>query len=348
MEGDGEGGPKVDHHAPEVVLRFQSFDGGSFLDWGRIVPQLAAGGQSATIDEEIELPSDGTLLLSLPPDLQPADNSFAVFARAAPQQMRVLYVGEGNRPLQLALLARGDIELFRASTLPANADAYDLIVADNVLLPRRPATNLLWLGSARVEGDAEPIAVTTRPTGWDSGHPLSETLRWSATGAIAAVTAPAPPGATVILSAAEGPLITARTTPVGRDVRLGLDLDPSAWAGTPDFPIFISNLLDWIAADPAAICIEGERCTVPARLIGQPVVDENGTAVAEAAAGFGEWVLDESNSFVPGGRASIRSAVAPGGRRASSTPQCLQPQHRSRRCRRARHRGPSTRCPGWC
>jgi hypothetical protein len=285
--------------SPEIALQFQPFGGGSFLDWGRIVPQLAAGGQSATIDEEIELPSDGTLLLSLPPDLQPADDSFAVFARTAARPIRALYVGEGNRPLQLALLARGDLDLFRASTLPADADAYDLIIAENVVLPRRPATNLLWLGSARLEGDVEPIAVVARPTGWDSDHPLSEALRWSAMDAVTAVTTPAPRGAIAVLSAAEGPLIVARTTPTGREVRLGLDLDPSGWAGTPDFPIFISNLVDWIAADPAAICTEGERCIVPARLIGQPVVDENGTVIAAAAPATGEWVLDEANSFVP-------------------------------------------------
>lgn len=284
---------------PEVTLRFQPAGGDGFLDWGRVTPQLAEDGQTARIEEGIELPSDGVLLLTLPADLQPADDSFGLVVRAAAPHLRALYAGAGNRPLQLALLARGDVDLFSAPSLPADAEAYDLVIADNVVLARKPATNLLWLGSARLESEAEPSAVTANPTGWSADHPLAENMHWSAVGSAAAFAGPALRGGTVLLAAAEGPLVAARTTASGREVRLGLGLDPAGWAGTPEFPIFISNLLDWIAADPVAVCIEGERCTVPARLVGQPIIDDNGTVVAGAASG--EWLLDEANGFVPHG-----------------------------------------------
>lgn len=284
---------------PVIALRFQKAGGGGFLDWRTVTPRLAEDGRSALVEEEIDLPADGTLVLSLPADLQSSDNTFGLLVRSVPSRIRAIYVGAGNRPLQLALLARQDVDLFSATSLPPDADQYDLVVADNVVLPRKPATNVLWIGSARSEGDAEPVVVTTKPTGWAAAHPLSDDLDWSTVGSGDALAGPAMPGSEVILAAAGGPLVAARTTPSGREVRLGLDLAPAGWAATPVLPIFISNLLDWIDADPAAVCIEGERCAFPARLVGQAVLDDNGEAVAGASLSEGDWLLDEANTFVP-------------------------------------------------
>lgn len=282
----------------EVALRFQPLGGDGFLEWGRAVPVLAPDGQTVTLDEELTLPSDGVLQLVLPPDLQPADNSFGLVVRSAPPRLRVLYIGAGNRPLHLSLLSRGDVDLFSAPGLPRDADSYDLVIPDNVVLPRRPLTNTLWLGTARLEGEPEPVSVTGKPTGWNSTHPLSASVRWSGIRDIAAVATPAPHGAVTLLSSAEGPLISARTMPIGRDVRIDISLDPNGFAATPDFPMLIGNILDWLAADPLGVCTEGTSCDIPARLVGQPIHDENGATLATAPA-TNEWLLDEANSFTP-------------------------------------------------
>ena len=68
----------------------------------------------------------------------------------------------------------------------------------------------------------------------------------------------------------------ARTTLTGREVRIAFDLDASNWPEQPGFPVFVANLLHWIAPDlgrtiePA--CTVGTSCALDPRLLGAEVV----------------------------------------------------------------------------
>src|SRR5690606_27532615 len=117
-------------------------------------------------EAELELPDDGLLTVALPEDGFPHDNLVGFVAGAEPR-VRALYIGPGNRTLELALLARGDVDLFSATTAPEDMTGYDLLIAEDVTLAERPATNVLWLGSARVEGEEQPAAADGTPIDWD-------------------------------------------------------------------------------------------------------------------------------------------------------------------------------------
>lgn len=289
---------------PEVTLRFRPEGGASFLEWGRITSEAedpdATGIAVLSFEQELELPSGGTLTLSLPPDSGPADNAFSLVLHNPPRRLQVLYLGEGNPPLELALLARDDVDLFSNPTPPAEFDPYDLVIADNVVLSQKPAANVLWVGSGRIVAEPATAMVSgVLPTSWNQHHPLSAGLRWSRVGAQDVYHLPAMPGATALLAARETPLIEARTTGTGREVRLALTLDKDGWAGTPQFPIFLSNLLDWLGTSSgAAGCVAGEPCSLPAKYLASPVLAVDGSVVKTAAIGT-SWLLDEANVFVP-------------------------------------------------
>src|SRR5262249_34336972 len=71
------------------------------------------------------------------------------------------------------------------------------------------------------------------------------------------------------------PLIEARTIAAGRDVRIAFDIGGSGWTEQASFPIFVSNLLHWIAPDLGRTidspCIVGTSCALDPRLIGANV-----------------------------------------------------------------------------
>jgi len=255
-----------------------------FLQWGSIdvaspVGVAAARGRSTaamfTLDLDLRGPS--IVVLRLPDDLGPQDNSVHFVVRPKPRVLKILQLGAVSEPLTRALKAVAEIELFAADTLPANVSAFDLVVANGIEIARRPATNVLWLGSARVAGESGSEAHgMAQPTLWQSDHLLSQSISWSATTIGAAYGFLHLQGAETIVEAGGAPLIEARTTLTGREVRIGFDLASSNWPDEPGFPIFVSNLLHWIAPDLGRIieppCIVGTSCALDPRLLGAEVV----------------------------------------------------------------------------
>jgi hypothetical protein len=67
-------------------------------------------------------------------------------------------------------------------------------------------------------------------------------------------------------------LIEARSTLVGREVRIAFDLDGSNWPEQPSFPVFVANLIHWIAPDAGTIiepsCMVATSCAIDPRLFG--------------------------------------------------------------------------------
>src|SRR5690606_23811661 len=109
---------------PELALAYRPDGASGFLDWAP--PSLGAaraddqGTLRARFSSELALPAGGTLVLSLPEDAAGFDNGVRFVLPDAPRRAQVLYLGDGNRPLELALLANADVELYSASALPAD------------------------------------------------------------------------------------------------------------------------------------------------------------------------------------------------------------------------------------
>src|SRR5439155_11735242 len=134
----------------------------------------------------------------------------------------------------------------------------------------------LWLGSARSYAEVNGRAVAaTSPIGWLADHPLTDTISWTSMQLGRAYQFSHLPGAKMLLESGGVPLIEARTTLAGREVRIAFDLGSSSWTEQTSFPIFVSNLLHWIAPDLGRTihnpCIVGTSCALDPRLIGADV-----------------------------------------------------------------------------
>lgn len=230
----------------------------SALPWAE--QQLTSQKPTAPFSFELELPGAGLLEVRLPDDALASDNHTQVVLEAAPRSVRVLQLGPDNPPLQRALEAVGGVELFRADALPGAGEKFDLVVVDRVAIPRHPGTHTLWVGGASLRAKVPSPLPNPTPTGWKTESPLSASVDWSSVEPGVAYRVPRAPGADVLLEASGVPLVQARTTGVGREVVVAFDLLTSPWIEQLGFPVFVANLVRWVA--PWKGQVSGFRCTV--------------------------------------------------------------------------------------
>jgi von Willebrand factor type A domain/Aerotolerance regulator N-terminal len=268
-----------------VVTALVQPDGSDgFLQWGSVEVTPPAGAAAvpgqpapATFRLDLDLRVPGAVVLRLPDDSDPHDNSLHFVVRPKPRVLKILQLGPVSEPLARALRAAAEIELFAADMLPADVSAFDLVLVNGIEIARHPETNVLWLGAARESGEpgGQPRGAV-QPTSWKTDHPLSRSIPWGAIKIGAAYGFAHLQGAETLIAAGDAPLIEARTTLTGREVRIGFDLSRSNWPNEPGFPIFVSNLLHWIALDLGRTveppCIVGMSCVADPRLLGAEVV----------------------------------------------------------------------------
>jgi Mg-chelatase subunit ChlD/uncharacterized membrane protein len=291
-----------------VVTALVQPDGSDgFLQWGSVevappAGTAAAAGQpaAATFTLDLDLRAPSAVVLRLPDDSGPHDNSAHFVVRPKPRVLKVLQLGPLSEPLARAFRATAEIELFASDTLPADASTFDLVVANGIEIARHPQTNVLWLGTARVSGESGgQLRGSVQPTLWQSDHPLSRSISWGTLTITSAYKFSHLQGADTIVEASDTPLIEARATRAGREVRVGFDLDRSNWADQPGFPIFVSNLLHWIAPDLGRTieppCIVGASCVIDPRLLGAEVVP----IAAASDSGNAAIPVGASSSFLP-------------------------------------------------
>jgi hypothetical protein len=145
------------------------------------------------------------------------------------------------------------------------------VVANGVEIAGHPATNMLWLGSAHESGEAPGVPRRiAEPALWTNDHPLLRSVSWSMVSAGRAYRFSRMAAAAALAEADGVTLIEARSTPFGREVRIAFDLDGSDWPEQPSFPVFVANLVHWIAPDVGTIidpaCQIATTCTFDPRL----------------------------------------------------------------------------------
>jgi Mg-chelatase subunit ChlD len=233
-----------------------------------------AAGASPTTPFAIDLtlPGAGVVTAHLGDDGLVGDNAARFVVDAAPPARNVVLVGPADPALLRGSQALDGVKVTQADALPADLSGVDLAVIDDVAVDRVPETNTLWVGRARVTGEADPPGVVPGDvTAWRADHPLSRGIVWSSVALTAASKLTPWPDATPILEAGDMPLIEARSTAHGREVRLAFD-PAKDWADDTSFPQFLDNLLGWLgpAADgrirPA--CTVGLPCALDARWSG--------------------------------------------------------------------------------
>ncbi len=245
-----------------------------FLEWGSIEvnPATAGTGETAfALDLDLRGPS--AVVLRLPDDDGPADNAVQFVVRPKPRALKILQLGAENAALVRALKAAAEVELYAADRVPSDASAFDLVVANAVEITGHPATNMLWLGSAHETGETPGVPRRiVEPALWTNDHPLLRSVSWSMVSAGRGYRFSRMAAAAALAEADGVTLIEARSTPFGREVRIAFDLDGSDWPEQPSFPVFVANLVHWIAPDVGTIidppCQIATTCTFDPRLFG--------------------------------------------------------------------------------
>jgi uncharacterized protein YegL len=269
--------------ATTVTALVQPDGSDGFLEWGSVeiradATRAGAPGDfpEATFALDLELRVAGAIILRLPDEGWLRDTAVQFVVRPKPRVLKILQLGAVSEPLTRALKAATEVELYEADTAPGDTSIFDLVVVNGIELARPPETNVFWLGSARSSAEANGRAVAaTSPSGWLADHPLTDTISQASIKPGRAYQFSALQGAKMLLESGGVPLIEARTTLAGREVRIAFDLGSSSWTEQTSFPIFVSNLLHWIAPDLGQIihnpCIVGRSCAVDPRLIGADV-----------------------------------------------------------------------------
>src|SRR5262249_43464284 len=142
---------------PTTVTAWVQPEGSSgFLEWGNVEVRLdptrvAVPGrpQEAPFVLDLELPRGGAIVLQLPHDSGPQDDTAQFVIHPKPRVLKVLQLGGVSEPLTRALRAAAEVELFAADSPPADTSMLDLVAVNGIELARAFETNVLWLGSAR-------------------------------------------------------------------------------------------------------------------------------------------------------------------------------------------------------
>ncbi|HEX7021983.1 MAG TPA: VWA domain-containing protein, partial [Trueperaceae bacterium] len=112
-----------------VTLLFEPQGSEGALPWvSETVP--AKAGARAAFSFEVTLPGPGVLEVRLPDDPFGQDNHAYFVLRSSPRSARVLHIGPSDPPLNRALQAVPNLELFQADTLPDSSEDYDLVIVD--------------------------------------------------------------------------------------------------------------------------------------------------------------------------------------------------------------------------
>ncbi len=235
------------------------------------VPAKQSGGWTFDLPDldEAELK-----LVMTPADALDVDNTaYAVVNR--PRPANVLVITAGDTPLELAMqtdeankiahvtIARPDLLKESTHQTQAEAGAYDLIVYDQCAPARMPAANTVFI-DALPPGDQWR---TTHPAGGrdiidiDRVHPLTQLVDMDNVKIADALRLQPPPGSTVLMDAAIGPVCAVAPRGNFEDVVLGFALvdsrsgAPSAnttWPLRPSFPVFVLNVLRYLGGTHGA------------------------------------------------------------------------------------------------
>jgi len=265
------------------------------LDWGAL--PLEPNGEEAAFDGKLTLPGPGLLRLALPG------------TTGLPGQEALFLVG--RLPMKVALIGAPDPLLLRAieastGVLPDQVErpvttvqGYDLVVINDVTLNARPEGNVLWVNRARLATETEASAPASGTLNlWRRDHPLTAGLDFAAMSIQRFHPMPALTGGVVLATVDDLPLVSARTTEAGRELRLGLDLSASSWTDDPALPLILSRFVEWAGLLPVS-CVAGRFCPLPAHLSLRRIAGPDGTALGPEVQGEGLVLPDGASGFYP-------------------------------------------------
>jgi hypothetical protein len=192
-------------------------------------------------------PRDGVFHLRLTASDDLATDNQASIVSILPQPVKVLLVSRGNRFLEKALRAVGNVELTVAADCTDDAKAFDLAVLDAVTPTVWPKGNLLAIHVAQTNWfDAVGRLDAPAIVDWKNTHPLLRWVTFDNVQVAEAMTVKTPTWAIALAESPQTPLILAGELGRQRIIWLGFDTLQSTWPLRLTFPIFIANAVEWL------------------------------------------------------------------------------------------------------
>src|SRR5437899_7400040 len=186
-----------------------------------------------------------TVRLKAPDDLA-ADNQASIVS-LMPQPVKVLLVTRGNRFLEKALRGPAQVQLSVASGLTDSAEAFDLVVLDDLAPAVWPAVNVLAIHTANTNWFSgwEP-AKTPAIVDWRNTHPLLRFVNFDNVQISETLAVKAPAWGVSLVDSPRTPLVIAGERDRQRIVWIGFDTLQSTWPLRVSFPMFIANAVEWL------------------------------------------------------------------------------------------------------
>ncbi len=180
------------------------------------------------------------------PDDLALDNEASVVS-VLPQPARILLVSRGNRFLEKALRGAPQARVTTASQLTDAAEAFDLVVLDDVLPAVWPRTSVLAFHAAPTNlfptWRAEPSPVVVD---WKSSHPLLRFVNFDNVQIAESLGVAPPSWGVALVESPKTPLVVAGEVDRRKVVWVGFDPLQSTWPLRVSFPIFMANAVDWL------------------------------------------------------------------------------------------------------
>ena len=168
-----------------------------------------------------------------------------------PKPVKVLLVSRGNRFLEKALRAAGDVQMTVATDCPNEKPDADLVVLDNVMPSHWPAGNVLaFRSSAPAWFPVGPKIENPAIVDWKVGHPLLRFVNFDNVQVSECISTKTPTWATSLADSRDTPMILAGEVAKQRVVWVAFDAMYSTWPLRISFPIFVANVVEWL--NPAA------------------------------------------------------------------------------------------------
>lgn len=179
-------------------------------------------------------------------DEMAADNQASV-ASPLPAAIRVLLVTRGNRFLEKALRAAGEVELSLAASVPEDTSGWDFVVLDDVAPASWPSGNV-WAVRVAATNWFETTGPLKGPpiVDWKATHPLLRFVNPDNVAVAEAVGVKPPTWGTVVIDSPRGPLVVAGESGRQRAIWMGFDLLSSTWPLRLSFPMFVANAVEWL------------------------------------------------------------------------------------------------------
>lgn len=207
----------------------------------------------STRDLETVSPAARRFVAQLEIDDAFAPDNKRYFLLPAHRTLRILWLGERNFFLERALGLYAEPRFEFLTALPAEpgaieSESYDLVVANNILLPSLGSGRWLLINSAldpliKISGDLtvdEPVRLL------NATHPVLEHVQISHLQPLRMREAQLSAALRPLAVVQSAPLIAAHSSGALRLLYLGASLQESALVLTPSFPILIQNAARWL------------------------------------------------------------------------------------------------------